>query len=68
MRELHRIKNGLNEWNRLPEGYVQLTNQDRIQPLDVLKMHDEWYCEYPANGMLIGTWPGDHTRWYRKEH
>lgn len=64
MRESHRIRRGLNEWNRLPNGYVQLTDQDHIQPLDVLKMHDEWYCEYPANAMLIGQRAGPH--WHRK--
>lgn len=58
------MKNGLNEWNHLPEGYYPLRPGDRIQGGDVQRLNSEWYAEYHNYGMLVGTLAcGD---WYRK--
>jgi hypothetical protein len=64
MREDHLARNGLNEWNRLPPGYVELCSTDTVQAGDVQKLNAEWFAEYPARGMLIGTFP--NGRWFRK--
>lgn len=66
MKESHRTRNGLNEWNRPPTGYVELSASDRVQAGDVQKIHDEWYVEYPAMGLLIGKFRGAGGTWYRK--
>lgn len=60
----HRVRMGLNEWRRIPPGYVELDRHDVIQALDVQQLHSEWYAEYPANGMLIGK--HGSGRWFRK--
>lgn len=62
----HRIRNGLNEWNRLPAGYVELQPHDKVQAGDVQQISDEWYVEYPAKGILIGQLRGAGGVWYRR--
>ncbi len=37
MKESHRIVRGLNEWNRMPEGYYELKASDRVQAGDIQK-------------------------------
>jgi hypothetical protein len=65
MEDEHRVRLGLNEWRRLPKGYRQLEPGERVQALDVQRLNADWFAEYPARGMLVGTLPcGD---WYRKE-
>jgi hypothetical protein len=59
----HRIRNGRQEWNRVPEGYRPLRGNETIEPGDVMRMHDTWYSEY-RKGLLIGTCPVG-TDWYR---
>jgi len=66
MKEARRIRNGLNEWNRPPEGYVELPHTEPVQAGDVQKISDEWYLEYPANGLLVGHLRGCGGKWYRK--
>lgn len=39
MKESHRIRNGLHEWNRPPIGYTQLSVIDPVQAGDVQKMN-----------------------------
>lgn len=67
MKEQHRLRNGLNEWNRVPEGYKELCALEPVQAGDVQKIHDEWYVEYPQRGLLIGQFRGQGGKWYRKE-
>lgn len=62
----HRIRNGLNEWNRPPAGYVELPSTERVQAGDVQKINDEWFLEYPSNGPLVGHLRGAGGIWYRK--
>lgn len=66
MKEPHRIKNGMSEWNRVPNGYIQLGPFAKVQQGDVGRISDEWYCEYPPKGMLIGHYVGTGI-WYRKQ-
>lgn len=68
MKEQHRIRQGLNEWNHPPEGYYLLSYWDAIQGGDVQKINDEWFREYPKTGMLIDLkeYVGNGT-WYRKK-
>lgn len=68
MIEAHRIRNGLNEWNRLPEGYAELSPLEPVQAGDVQKINDEWYVEYPAKGFLVGKRRGAGGKWYRRSH
>lgn len=67
MKEAHRVRNGLNEWNRPPIGYVKVPATECVQAGDVQKIHDEWYLEYPARGALIGHLRGAGGTWYRKQ-
>lgn len=64
MHEDHRIRNGLNEWNKLPAGYHKLDTWDRIEPGDVQQLNPQHFAEYPANGFLVGRFVGT-GRWYR---
>jgi len=64
MMEQHRIRKGLNEWNHVPDGYVVVPIGELIQGGDVQKINDEWYLEYPSNGLLVGT-PVSGGLWYR---
>ena len=66
MKEARRIRNGLNEWNRPPKGYVELPHTEPVQADDVQKISDEWYLEYPAKGLLVGRLRGCGGKWYRK--
>lgn len=66
MKEAHRVRNGLNEWSRVPAGYVETSPEDVVQGGDVQRIHDEWFVEYPANGALVGKLRGAGGRWYRK--
>ena len=66
MKEAHRVRNGLNEWNRVPAGYVETSASDPVRAGDVQRMHDEWFVEYPARGFLIGKLRGAGGRWYRR--
>jgi len=66
MKEITRVRNELQEWNRLPDGYAATAVNDRVQPGDVQKISDDWYCEYPANGGLVGHLRGAGGQWYRK--
>ncbi len=66
MKDSHRIKNGMNEWGRLPDGYTELPESEPVQAGDVQKIHDEWYVEYPAKGFLVGMLRGAGGKWYRK--
>lgn len=65
MLEAHRVKNGCNQWNRLPPGYKNLERGDRIQAGDVIRMNDEYFSEY-QQGLLIGTVCGAPHIWFRK--
>lgn len=65
MREAHRIRNGLNEWNRQPAEYVELPQNEPVKAGDVQRINDEWFVEYPANGFLVGKTPGAGGRWFR---
>lgn len=65
MREKHRVDHrGLNEFNHIPRNCLLLSCNDTIQTGDIQRIHDEWYVEYPANGMLIGNYVGS-GKWYR---
>lgn len=66
MIEPYRIRNGLQEWNRPPDGYVPLPIYEPVQAGDVQKIHDEWFIEYPANGFLVGKTRGAGGLWLRK--
>ena len=66
MLEAHRVRNGNNEWNRLPAGYVNLENGDKIQPGDVIRVSDDYFCEYNT-GLLLGTYCGCTHVWFRKK-
>lgn len=66
MHQDHRLLNGLNEWNRVPNGYVQLDHWDRIEGLDVQQINAAWYREYPRHGQLVGCFVGN-GRWFRKQ-
>lgn len=66
MHEPHRVRNGLNEWNRVPAGYIELPLDARVQAGDVQRLNDEWFAEYPARGVLIGKLRGAGGRWFRK--
>lgn len=66
MLEAHRVRNGNNEWNRLPAGYVNLEHGDKIQPGDVIRVSDDYFCEY-NKGMLVGTYCGCVHVWFRKK-
>jgi hypothetical protein len=65
MREAHRVKNGLQQWNKLPEGYVNLKDGDLIQPGDVIRIHPEYYSEYKS-GVLLDTYCSNVNIWFRK--
>jgi hypothetical protein len=66
MQETHRVKNGCNQWNKLPEGYENLVDGDQIQAGDVIRIHPEYYSEYVA-GMLVGTYCSNVNIWFRKQ-
>ncbi|WP_338924473.1 hypothetical protein V0M98_33195 (plasmid) [Pseudomonas silesiensis] len=66
MQEAHRVKNGCHQWNKLPEGYVNLQPGDLIQAGDVIKINPEYYSEYVA-GLLIDTHCSNVAIWFRKQ-
>lgn len=66
MREAHRVKNGCHQWNKLPEGYVNLQDGDRIQAGDVIRIHPEYFSEY-IGGLLIDTYCSNVNIWFRKQ-
>lgn len=37
----HRVRQGLSEWRRLPEGYVELSAGTPVQAGDVQQLHPE---------------------------
>lgn len=65
MRVAHRVKNGCNQWNSLPDGYVNLQSNDQIQKGDVIRIRDDYYTEY-RQGVLIGVVCGCPDLWFRK--
>ena len=65
MRVAHRVKNGCNQWNSLPEGYVNLQSDDQVQKGDVIRIRDDYYTEY-HQGVLIGVLCGCPNMWFRK--
>lgn len=64
MIEDHRIKNGLNYWNKVPKGCRQLKPGESVQSGDVMKLNDEWFGEY-KKGILIGQIVDTVSKWYR---
>lgn len=61
------IRNGLHEWDSLPDGYDVLPVSEPVQGGDVQRIHDTWYCEYPKNGFLVGCLRGAGGIWYRRK-
>lgn len=59
-------RNGLKRWNRAPDGYVRLDAGERVRGGDVQRISDELYCEYPANGLLVGKYRGAGGVWLRR--
>lgn len=58
-------RNGMRRWNRPPSGYVRLEASDRVRGGDVQRIHEDLYCEYPSNGLLVGHFRGAGGFWYR---
>ncbi len=67
MKGRHRMRNGLNEWNAVPAGYARLPPGTKVQGGDVQRINDEYFCEYPYGGLLVGGYIGEGGAWYRKE-